>query len=149
MATTTTTPAAAAAASSAVNGGSRTRSQPEEAAASKADASMEGSSDEAAGSECCPLFMDGLPSDFAANTGLAAIASLLEEEDGDDSKGGDIPQKKESYQSKVACKQGGGKATKKTGARKHHSPYSKQSPKGEKKKATMGEAQLFLNMWKI
>lgn len=29
----------------------------------------------------CPLFMDGLPSDFAQNSALAAIASLINDDD--------------------------------------------------------------------
>jgi hypothetical protein len=35
-----------------------------------------------------PLFMDGLPSDFSSNPALAALASLLEE---DDTASNDVP----------------------------------------------------------
>mmetsp|Transcript_27828 Transcript_27828/g.47306 ORF Transcript_27828/g.47306 Transcript_27828/m.47306 type:complete len:140 (-) Transcript_27828:179-598(-) len=93
----------------------------------------------------CPLFMDGLPSDFAANPGLAAIAALLDEDEG----GKDS--KKDSPESMIEFKSGGGKVKKKSKS-KNHSPYNKQQNKmsdKDQKKASLGEAQLFMNMWKI
>ena len=96
----------------------------------------------------CPLFMDGLPSDFAKNSALAAIASLID----DDVNFECFKDKKKGSQSStVDFKMGGGKVNN-TGKRNNHSPYSRE--KGtrkhvEKKATTLGEAQLFLNMWKI
>ncbi len=108
----------------------------------------------------CPLFMgtDGLPSNFASNNALAAIASLLndDDEDGDTSTchGGDTPSKviRASIASNVTPKQGGGKVSRrsanKSRAGRNRKPYNKPES-NDKPKATMGEAQLFLKMWKI
>ena len=95
----------------------------------------------------CPLFMDGLPSDFASNDGLAAIACLLND-DGEE-EGGEISKNKQQPTT-VHLKAGSGKV-KKTRVRNNHSPYHKNKNNNEKDKkmATIGEAQLFLNMWKI
>jgi hypothetical protein len=98
--------------------------------------------------EACPLFMDGLPSHFAQNSALAAIASLIDDDSGEECKDA---RKKGSQSSTVDYKSGGGKV-KKTGKRNNHSPYSKEEGtrnNGGKKSTTLGEAQLFLNMWKI
>ncbi|KAL3788490.1 hypothetical protein ACHAW5_004065 [Stephanodiscus triporus] len=99
--------------------------------------------------EACPLFMDGLPSHFAQNSALAAIASLID----DDASGEECKdaRKKGSQSSTFDYKSGGGKV-KKTGKRSNHSPYSKEKGtrnNGGKISTTLGEAQLFLNMWKI
>lgn len=103
-------------------------------------------------SEFCPLFMDGLPSDFAANPGLAAIASLLEEDGGDD-KGTECKKKDPITLQSARPKSGGGKAKKTSSKRSgQSSPYSKEKNSDDwngKKKASLGEAQLFLNMWKL
>lgn len=96
----------------------------------------------------CPLFMEGLPSDFSSNPTLLAIASLLEE-DGDDDK-----KKKESStpaRPVAAPKPGGGKLRSIQNNRTRRaaaSPYPKQN-KPPKKEASMGEAQLFLKLWKL
>ncbi|KAL7445017.1 hypothetical protein ACHAXH_009779 [Discostella pseudostelligera] len=118
----------------------------------------------------CPLFMDGLQSNFAQNTALAALASLLDDDDNDNDGGAD--RYKETDNRKAASssstskstthlnKSGGGKAVKTMERRGNNlSPYSKgkedsrrkeNGEKKEKKKgATLGEAQLFLNMWKL
>ena len=122
----------------------------------------------------CPLFMDGLQSNFAQNTALAALASLLDEEDDENNNDDDADistdadLKKSFEQSSTSLsspartthvnKSGGGKASKVTPRRNNYNPYSKgDKEKGrneneEKKKkgaATLGEAQLFLNMWKL
>ena len=100
--------------------------------------------------EFCPLFMDGLPSDFAKNKSLAAIASLLD--DGSDNIDAEhqISKKEDVALSKVELKSGGGKVQR-SRRRKGTSPYNKEKKKGDKDKkaASIGEAQLFLNMWKI
>lgn len=98
----------------------------------------------------CPLFMDGLPSNFAENKSLAAIASLLNEEDDEDDAKQKNADKEDGLMSKVELKSGGGKVQRKI-RRKGSSPYNKDKKKGQngKKAASVGEAQLFLNMWKI
>ena len=125
----------------------------------------------------CPLFMSGLPRDFASNPGLAAIASLLgetvEEED-DDNDAGRSRQNRSTKDtgssSRVASvnpRAGGGKVggaaaasrrkgggSKASGASSNttkfrHRPYPTPDKKDAKQKATVGEAQLFLNMWKL
>lgn len=141
--------------------------------------------DEASSSSTCPLFMSGLPSDFASNPSLAAIASLL----GDEEYDSDVDIRKVRKRSlraddggsktvsgggaaagKVAAatarpRVGGGKVggagaarrnNNKSGSRKesgaHHRPYPTTEGKKEgegKQKASVGEAQLFLNMWKL
>lgn len=99
----------------------------------------------------CPLFMDGLPTNFAENKSLAAIASLLndEEDDYSDTKK-QTAEKEDSIMSKVELKSGGGKVKRKS-KRKGSSPYNKDKKKvqNDKKAASVGEAQLFLNLWKI
>eukprot|EP01083_Nonionella_stella_P129330 392412_1 len=115
-------------------------------------ASPKNMEDDASGtsSSDCPLFMDGLPSDFAANSGLAAIAALLNDDDDGGEDGDEKASKERESKITVNLKSGGGKVTKKT-SKRNNSPYSKGKNKNgkEKKKASLGEAQLFLNMWKI
>ena len=141
-------------------------------------------------SSTCPLFMSGLPSDFASNPSLAAIASLLGDEEYDsdvdirkvrrkglrakdgDSKtvsGGGAAAAAAAGKATAAAtakpRVGGGKVggagaarrnNNKSGSRKksgaHHRPYptAEGQKEGEgKQKASVGEAQLFLNMWKL
>mmetsp|Transcript_2638 Transcript_2638/g.5675 ORF Transcript_2638/g.5675 Transcript_2638/m.5675 type:complete len:199 (-) Transcript_2638:442-1038(-) len=105
----------------------------------------------------CPLFMTSLPSDFAQNPGLAAIAALIEEGEEDKksvaTEGGILPTAR-------IPKAGGGKCATAGGRRRKSSPYHRSSSpaKGVRSGhanraghggATMGEAQLFLKMWKI
>eukprot|EP01083_Nonionella_stella_P136023 413754_1 len=110
----------------------------------------------------CPLFMDGLPTNFASNNALAAIASLLNDS-GDDSNKNDDENKKGKV--KVTPRKGGGKVSRRTARRNknktcQNSPYDlpagrngngneNGNEESSKKSATMGEAQLFLSMWKI
>mmetsp|Transcript_6187 Transcript_6187/g.12898 ORF Transcript_6187/g.12898 Transcript_6187/m.12898 type:complete len:251 (-) Transcript_6187:108-860(-) len=132
--------------------------------------------DDSDSNNVCPLFMSGLPSDFASNPGLAAIASLLgetvedEEEDGNDgckkSRKCDKSIKDTGGRAaSVEPRAGGGKvggassrrnggsrgSTRKPSSSKSgHQPYPTTADRKEKKqKAAVGEAQLFLNMWKI
>ena len=139
------------------------------------------SGDEASG-PACPLFMSGLPSDFASNPSLAAIASLLGDEEydsdvdvskvrkglrqgGQDNNTASVGGKAVAAAAVAAAKPraGGGKVGGAGAARRHnksvskkktsshHRPYpTSDKKKGEtKQKATVGEAQLFLNMWKL
>jgi hypothetical protein len=85
----------------------------------------------------CPLFMTGLPKDFSTNPGLAAIASLLE----DDEERVEIKEKRRNLELKPSV--GGGKVKRNKKSRATNSPYP------DKKKASLGEAELFLKMWKL
>ena len=92
----------------------------------------------------CPLFMEGLPKDFASNPQLAAIASLLNDSDHEE----EPPKKSILLQpQQVVGKRGGGKIR----VRKHQpqatTPY--QLPKRKPKTSAIGEAHLFLSMWKL
>ena len=85
----------------------------------------------------CPLFMTSLPTDFASNSGLAAIASLItNDEDSNIEK----PKKQISPIRMATVKSGGGKAVKERSTNRR-SPY--------KKETTVNEAQLFLKLWKM
>ena len=129
-----------------------------------------------ASNDDCPLFCDGLPSNFSENAGLAAIASLLNDEDCDYDKEKECnTEEKQQSQSQSSSattetsiqllKSGGGggkvkkKSREKSGSNKY-SPYNKdnknkanEGKKNDKKKqktsTSLGEAQLFLNMWKL
>lgn len=85
--------------------------------------------------EECPLFMEGLPLDFSSNSGLAALASLLND-DNTQSGGGKVPNK----------------AKKLNRLQRREKPYLVNAkPIGTKHKTetTTAEAQLFLKMWKL
>jgi hypothetical protein len=85
--------------------------------------------------EECPLFMEGLPSDFSSNSGLAALASLLKD-DNTQSGGGKVPNK----------------AKKLNRLQRREKPYSvntKTTGTKQKTETTTAEAQLFLKMWKL
>jgi hypothetical protein len=93
--------------------------------------------------ETCPLFMDGLPSDFSSNPQLAALASLINDDDDDEKTGisnGVVA---------VTGPKGGGKVDRKSQrrAQRHDAPYLKPTKKGPS--ASLGEAQLFLKMWSL
>lgn len=140
-------------------------------------------SDDEASGPACPLFMSGLPSDFASNPSLAAIASLIGDEqydsdvdvskvrkglrqggqDNNPASGGVGGNKTAAAAMAAKPRAGGGKVggagaarrNNKSGSRKksgsHHRPYPTSDRKKDetKQKATVGEAQLFLNMWKL
>ncbi len=96
--------------------------------------------------ETCPLFMDSLPMGFDKNPALAAIASLLED---DENVTTESPSLKPSRAPVVP---GGGKTRRK--GRMHsksaRNPYTKPKKVTERLGGTsIGEAQLFLNMWKL
>lgn len=96
----------------------------------------------------CPLFMDGLPSDFSTNPGLAAIASLLEEDESNDNA---VHTKKEYEE--PPTRSGGGKIrrTPARSNRKDGRPYNTRAHgEGDTPKETsVGETHLFLKMWKL
>jgi hypothetical protein len=92
--------------------------------------------------ENCPLFMDGLPSDFATNPSLAALASLL-----DDNADESCPKTKESQT--PTPRAGGGKVQRKPNRSKcNDGPYKRDNDR-QKGDANIGEANLFLKMWKL
>lgn len=105
--------------------------------------------DESESETMCPLFMTGLPSNFKNNSALVAIASFLDHDiDVTDEK--NIKKTEES--TKIAPVAGGGKLRRNPRQHSRHSRSPYKTPIKKKKaerKATLGEAQLFLNMWKI
>mmetsp|Transcript_33423 Transcript_33423/g.80829 ORF Transcript_33423/g.80829 Transcript_33423/m.80829 type:complete len:150 (-) Transcript_33423:26-475(-) len=130
----------------------KAQESPDATVPTKDDVMEDGSKDGSSSSDC-PLFMNGLPSDFAANSGLAAIASLLDDDGGEnaDDDDGEKKYKKKDLKSTALVQSGGGKA-KKTNKPNAHRPYSKEKNTEmtkAQKKVSLGETQLFLNMWKI
>lgn len=123
------------------------------------DASSPKKDDSSSGSSTsdCPLFMDGLPSNFAQNSSLAAIASLLnvDDEEEEEEEGKECNKKTVPQSNTIQLQSGGGKVKKTTGNKRHnHNPYSKDKNSTDnggkdKRKASLGEAQLFMNMWKL
>mmetsp|Transcript_9890 Transcript_9890/g.24656 ORF Transcript_9890/g.24656 Transcript_9890/m.24656 type:complete len:166 (-) Transcript_9890:365-862(-) len=124
----------------------------------------ENDGDSDSGSMTCPLFMEGLPRNFASNAQLAAIASLLDDEVREETKenkaeNDSTPEDKNT--STLSCDQSpqttisrhskiSGKA-RKNRRRQRASPYPRpQDRTNDKatKKASVGEITLFMNMWK-
>jgi len=134
----------------------------------------------------CPLFMDGLPRNFATNPALAAIASLVDGDDDDADGGGNrtankethVPwnseerEKERSKSSRRATTElesgrrrhraGGGKiGSEKSRLHRKSKPYSADSASRtrrteeqkqaapQQQRAPVGEAQLFMKMWKL
>jgi hypothetical protein len=134
-------------------------------------------SDEEPSTQCCPLFMTGLPKDFSTNPQLAALASLLDDDDDDDDEDDGVDNKKSDQDKRQldngGCTRsagrfktdmpmtrgGGGKVRLKksrAGRRSQGAPYVKpaktllgEETNKKEKAASLGEAQLFLNMWKL
>ena len=101
----------------------------------------------------CPLFMDGLPSDFQNNSALAAIASLMNDDDDDDDDDR-LKSRKESMEEEEDSKRiektraGGGKLSRNREKNsKRSQPYT--LPGKKKKSSSMGEATVFMKLWKI
>lgn len=91
--------------------------------------------------ENCPLFMDGLPADFSTNPSLAALASLLNDNSDETS-----PKSKECETSMPQS--GGGKVQRKPSrSKRKDGPYKRE--RSAKDGATVGDASLFLKMWKL
>mmetsp|Transcript_55855 Transcript_55855/g.167402 ORF Transcript_55855/g.167402 Transcript_55855/m.167402 type:complete len:170 (-) Transcript_55855:581-1090(-) len=108
------------------------------------------------GSDWCPLFMTSLPRDFESHSGLAAIASLLEEEDDNASTKKDTAKREEELRLIAAPVFGGGKCARDKKSkilRSRYRPYvgadNGKRGRTQGRQTTMGEAQLFLQMWKI
>ena len=119
------------------------------------DSNMLIENDEKSGDDAisCPLFMEGLPTDFSSNAQLAALASLLDEEEhGDETKGkngsSDASQSNEE-RGLPPTRRGGGKLKRIKGREKrHNAPYAAPK-KNTEKSSSLGEAQLFMKMWKL
>lgn len=115
----------------------------------------------------CPLFMQSLPADFGSHPALAALASLITtDEDEDDAAAADdddqpplsyvvIESSPSPHMMVTLPSAGGGKARlPKSRTRRQSEPYPKpkaavKSNKNEKPSTTLGEAQLFLSLWKL
>lgn len=102
----------------------------------------------------CPLFSDGLPVNFQAQSALLALASLAEGNDED----ADAHLKRNNGKRKVAKASAGGRKGKKMSPYRSHQAgqmrrqakeQRHQKKKTEEKSATLGEAQMFMSMWKI
>jgi len=127
--------------------------------------------DSDSGSMTCPLFMEGLPRNFATNPQLAAIASLLDDEvreennadvenDSKDDQKNDDKNKILGHPSRAPSSQTTtiSKHTKTSGKartrrhRKKSSPYPRPQDRTKErqqaKKTSVGEITLFMNMWK-
>jgi len=116
----------------------------------------------------CPLFMDGLSTQFGSNAGLLAIASLLGEEvpisdDEGDGNGmsDDTVTRTMVHKKGRSCNRingfkfnsGGGKSTRRR-ITSISSPYTvpkkeRSEPRTRSSTNSVNEAQLFLSMWKI
>ena len=110
----------------------------------KAETKDENDSDDEA--ETCPLFMDSLPMGFDKNPALAAIASFLEEDENA------TTESQSPKPSRAQVVSGGGKTKRKVGrhSKSARNPYTKPKKVTERLGGTsIGEAQLFLNMWKL
>jgi hypothetical protein len=99
----------------------------------------------------CPLFMQSLPADFASHPALAALASLIPTDDANENEAPPVPyvviQREGEEEEGVTIPQGGGKVrAPKRRTRRRSEPYPKP-PK--KPTTTIGEAQLFLRLWKL
>jgi len=117
----------------------------------------------------CPLFMDGLPKNFATNPQLAAIASLLDDtvaEETAEDENNDIEQttqpNKENEKGGVAQPRQWKPSTTR-GTKSHRnrcrqriraSPYPRAQDRKQttarpaKKETSVGEITLFMNLWK-
>ena len=112
--------------------------------------------------EICPLFIDGLPKNFSKHSGLAAIASLLQDEEAldgdskDDKRYSSIAKKTNTYCDHA---KGGGKIDSirrqsRTRRMKNHnnSPYNLASRTTTQKKVlkrSIAETQVFFKTWKL
>lgn len=129
----------------------RRATEPSEDAASENDLRETQNSDES--EEVCPLFMTGLPKDFTANPALAALASLQDEEYDQEDKRQISTSGNATDLPSTTLVAGGGKAMPlKSRELRRTSPYGprlKGQSRSSTKTTTIGEAQLFLNMWNL
>ena len=87
-----------------------------------------------------------MPTNFSSNAGLAAIASLIY----DDDSGGEVKEEKSKKNNANIYNSGGGKMKLRKHDNDRHTPYRPKKNKNELgKKSSLGEAQLYLSMWKL
>eukprot|EP00536_Pseudo-nitzschia_multiseries_P005281 jgi/Psemu1/303232/fgenesh1_kg.97_\ len=107
----------------------------------------------------CPLFMMGLPKDFATNPQLAAIASLLDDDDNDDkvepTNSNEEPPNHERATPPIAWSRNSTCRSTKTHNRRRQQratpygyPRQKKQTNNRGKGGSVGELTLFMNMWK-
>jgi len=101
--------------------------------------------------EECPLFMEGLPTDFSTNGQLAAIASLFQEDDDSKENRIGLQQKYDVRQRRNRLYDIGSQSKLKNERRRsrREKPYQRPNLSAKKREATVGEASLFLKMWKL
>ena len=101
----------------------------------------------------CPLFMTGLPKNFDQNPALAAIASLL-----DDTSGGAQQQDEEEPDNTCPLREAASVAASNRKQDDAKAPPAKasrrvkckiKSAKPDTKPASVGELQVFVNLWKM
>ena len=101
----------------------------------------------------CPLFMDGLPKDFQSNPHLAAIASLLDDEETSTTDDKKTPHDFHTNPPPPSKSRGREARAKSRSLRRIaiSSPYQPAvaTKPSTDKAPSLGEAQLFLNMWKL
>lgn len=97
-----------------------------------------------------PLFMDCLPSDFSTNPKLSALASLLDDEEYREENGKNTKKRRDDTPATVIPIAGGGKVRRRNrGNSKATTPYWMPQKDVETRHTSIGEAQLFLKMWKL
>jgi len=96
-----------------------------------------------------PLFVDGLPSDFCSNPHLAALASLLEDDDRATEKAEKSPMVVDG--SAGYPQTGGGKSRPGKGRIRRRSIVSPYLPTSKSKLSipTVKQTELFLKLWKL
>lgn len=135
------------------------------AASVSEDSAMKGvrDEDEEDPTSTCPLFLEeGLPKDFATNQSLAALASLLDESDHVNEEDKEVEDRDTSNLTKtteltklpLSCPGGGKFSCSKQGRnqrQKQSAPYVPPKKKRDTKasSSSLGEAQLFLKLWKL
>ena len=141
---------------SALNGDKDRESEPNMRIDIDGDTNVSASEETEDPSSCtCPLFMDGLPRDFASNPALAALASLLADEQVKEDTG---ERAVHDITANITLPVGGGKITVRRQG-KHNFTCERNKPYdckiSERKKpiapasTTVPEAQLFLSLWKL
>lgn len=107
----------------------------------------------------CPLFMEGLPRDFSSNPALAALASLIDEESIakqkiankalSTQKKEDKTPKKRRHDVKNFKSKSNLTGSKERSASTSTSEDQVLPPTGQYSSPSIGEASLFLKMWKL
>jgi hypothetical protein len=96
-----------------------------------------------------PLFMDGLPSDFASNPALAALASLLKDDCDDCNKDGGKKKSSEMCVTRERKKLRKVEPSERTDGSLDEESELTTDASDTKNETTVSEASLFVKMWKL